>query len=159
MRSGSSVREVIAAAGDSIHYRPPEVENRSEFGHWEADTVVSPRGARGACVATFLERQTRQFFAIQMPNRTAAAMNIAIQTFVDSLPAGAVRSFSVDHGKEFATYTSVTKALQIKLSLLTPIRPGNVAASRITMGFCASFTQRKRILPPSPTSNFHQLLR
>jgi IS30 family transposase len=77
MRSGSSVREVIAATGDSIHNRPPEVENRSEFGHWEADTVVSPRGVRGACVATFLERQTRQFFAIQMPNRTAAAMNFS----------------------------------------------------------------------------------
>ena len=48
MRSGSSMREVIAATGDSIHYRPPEVENRSEFGHWEVDTVVSPRGVRGA---------------------------------------------------------------------------------------------------------------
>ena len=120
MRSGSSMREVIAATGDSIHNRPPEVENRSEFGHWEADTVVSPRGVRGACVATFLERQTRQFFAIQMPNRTAAAMNTAIQTFVDSLPAGAVRSLSVDRGKEFATYTSVTKALQIKLYFADP---------------------------------------
>ena len=55
-----------------------------------------------------------------MPNRTAAAMNIAIQTFVDSLPAGAVRSLSVDRGKEFATYTSVTKALQIKLYVADP---------------------------------------
>ena len=48
IRRGSSMREVIAATGDSIHYRPPEVENRSEFGHWEVDTVVSPRGVRGA---------------------------------------------------------------------------------------------------------------
>jgi hypothetical protein len=42
MRSSSSMREVIAATGGSIHNRPPEVENRSEFGHWEVDTVVSP---------------------------------------------------------------------------------------------------------------------
>ena len=59
IRSGSSVREVNAATGESIHNRPMEVKNRSEFGHWDADTVVSPRGVRGVCVATFLERQMR----------------------------------------------------------------------------------------------------
>lgn len=32
-----------ASAGDSIEQRPPEVESREEFGHWEGDTVYSGR--------------------------------------------------------------------------------------------------------------------
>lgn len=39
--------------GRSIHDRPNRVENRTEFGHWELDTVVSSRGKSEACVATF----------------------------------------------------------------------------------------------------------
>lgn len=50
--------------GTPISCRPPEVEARKTFGHWEIDTVVSPCGEDKACVDTFLELKTRFYVAI-----------------------------------------------------------------------------------------------
>ena len=93
--------------GRSIQDRPDAVAARNEFGHWELDTVVSARGKSNHCVATFLERKTRFYVAIPMPNRTSASMWQAIQQLLQALPVGAVRTMTADRGKEFACYTAV----------------------------------------------------
>ena len=95
--------------GRSIHARPNRVENRTEFGHWELDTVVSSRGKSKVCVATFLERKTRFYIPIRMANRTARSMWQAIQQVVHALPAGFVQTVTADRGKEFACYAKVEK--------------------------------------------------
>ncbi|WP_143023627.1 IS30 family transposase [Paenibacillus sp. CF095] len=51
--------------GKTISQCPKEVRSRKTFGHWELDTVVSGRGKSTGCVATFIERQTRMYTAIQ----------------------------------------------------------------------------------------------
>ncbi|EPY11649.1 hypothetical protein SAMN04488689_107150 [Paenibacillus sp. cl6col] len=48
-----------------------QVRKRETFGHWELDTVVSSRGESKACVATFIERKTRHYLAMRMPDRNA----------------------------------------------------------------------------------------
>jgi len=45
--------------GKTIRKREKSVYKRLEFGHWEADTVVSGRGKSKVCFATLAERQTR----------------------------------------------------------------------------------------------------
>lgn len=75
--------------GKSIHKRPKEVKTRTTFGHWELDTIVSGRGKSKGCFATFVERKTRWYIAIKMPNRTAKSMESAINLVLDRLPAGA----------------------------------------------------------------------
>ena len=47
--------------GKSIRKRDKSVYNRKEFGHWEADTVVSGQGKSKACFATLAERKTRYY--------------------------------------------------------------------------------------------------
>ncbi len=64
--------------GTSIKQRPKEIRFRETFGHWELDTVVSSRGKSKACVATCIERKTRLYTAIKMPDRTSLSMEIAI---------------------------------------------------------------------------------
>lgn len=44
--------------GRSIEKRPHKVETRQEFGHFEADTVLSGK-RKGQAVATFVERKSR----------------------------------------------------------------------------------------------------
>ena len=63
--------------GRTISDRPKEVSSRQTFGHWEVDTVVSGRGKSKGCVATLIERKTRLYTAILMPDRTALSMEIA----------------------------------------------------------------------------------
>ena len=64
--------------GKSIRKRDKSVYKRLEFGHWEADTVVSGRGKSKACFATLAERKTRFYIAIKMPDRSADSMVKAI---------------------------------------------------------------------------------
>ena len=44
--------------GESIEKRPPEIDGRQEFGHWEMDLVVSCRGGH-KCLLVLTERVTR----------------------------------------------------------------------------------------------------
>lgn len=64
---------------------PEAVQLRKEFGHWEADTVVSKRGI-SICLATFIERKTRQYVAIKLPNKTGRAMMVAIKKLIEMYP-------------------------------------------------------------------------
>ena len=48
--------------GKSITKRDKSVYKRKEFGHWEADTVVSGRGKTSACFTTLAERKTRFYY-------------------------------------------------------------------------------------------------
>lgn len=62
--------------------------------------MVSGRGKSKGCVATFVERKTRLYTVIQMPDR----MEIAFGVVASQYPAGAFQTATADRGKEFACY-------------------------------------------------------
>jgi IS30 family transposase len=93
--------------GKPIVQRPKAVKNRKEFGHWELDTVVSSRGKSRACAATFIERKTRMYLAVKMPDRTAHSMEIAFGVAAGQFPQGTFRTATTDRGKEFACYAAL----------------------------------------------------
>jgi len=114
---------VLYSRGTSIRKRPKEVYSRKTFGHWELDTVVSGKTkASGGCFATFIERKTRLYTAIKMPDRKASSMEIAIKQVYSSLP-NPPQSFitaTTDRGGEFACFERIEKDLQIKLYFADP---------------------------------------
>jgi IS30 family transposase len=83
-----------------IHHRPASVEDRIEFGHWEADSVLGVRG--GAGLQTEVERTSRFLVAVKIPAVTAQATLAAQQHMIASLPPHAVASITADNGSEFA---------------------------------------------------------
>jgi IS30 family transposase len=93
--------------GKTISDRPKAVKKRETFGHWELDTVVSSRGKSRACAATFIERKTRLYLAITMPDRTAHSMEIAFGVVASQFPQGTFQTATVDRGKEFACHTAL----------------------------------------------------
>jgi IS30 family transposase len=93
--------------GKPISQRPKAVKSREEFGHWKLDTVVSSRGKSRACAATFIERKTRMYLAVKMPDRTAHSMEIAFGVAAGQFPQGAFLTATTDRGKEFACYASL----------------------------------------------------
>jgi transposase, IS30 family len=93
--------------GKPIAQRPKAVKSRKEFGHWELDTVVSSRGKSRACAATFIERKTRMYLAVKMPDRTAHSMEIAFGVAAGQFPQGVFRTATADRGKEFACYAAL----------------------------------------------------
>ncbi len=106
--------------GTPISKRPKEVRKREAFGHWELDTVVSSRGKSKACVATFIERKTRHYMALKMPDRTAYTMEVAFGVVASQYPQDTFQTVTVDRGKEFACYANLENFHNLKVYFADP---------------------------------------
>lgn len=106
--------------GKSIRKREKSVYKRSEFGHWEADTVVSGRGKSKVCFATLAERKTRFYIAIKMPNRNADTMAKAVIDALSEFPSEAVKTITCDRGTEFAKWLDIENELNCDVYFADP---------------------------------------
>lgn len=106
--------------GKSIRKRDKSVYKRKEFGHWEADTVVSGQGKTKYCFATLAERTTRYYIAIKMPNRSSATMAKAVIQALSKFPKEAVKSITCDRGSEFAGWREIEQALDCNMYFADP---------------------------------------
>lgn len=86
----------------SIHHRPSEVETRDIFGHWEGDSVEG-KGHRNG-VHTQVERKSRYYMARILQSLTASQTVRAQSRMFRSLPAPALKSTTVDNGREFTQH-------------------------------------------------------
>lgn len=82
----------------SIHERPEEINNRSEIGHWEGDTVEG-RGHRDG-IHTEVERVSRFLLARKVPAITSDATITAQKDMFSQLPKQLRYSTTLDNGKE-----------------------------------------------------------
>ena len=106
--------------GKSIRKRDKSVYKRLEFGHWEADTVVSGRGKSKVCFATLAERKTRFYMAIKMPNRNAETMAKTIIGALSEFPSDAVKTITCDRGTEFANWQTIEEKLNCNVYFADP---------------------------------------
>jgi IS30 family transposase len=109
----------LYSRGISIRKRPKEVYSRETLGHWELDTVVSGK-TKGACFATFIERKTRLYTAIKIPDRTAASMELAIKCVHQALPSNSFLTATTDRGGEFACFENIQNDLGVKVYFADP---------------------------------------
>lgn len=83
----------------SIRQRPREVNDRTEFGHWEGDTVEGRR-SDGDGIHTELERVSRKFAAVKVNAVTGDEAIGAQFRIFKKLPGIARRSDTLDNGRE-----------------------------------------------------------
>ena len=100
-----------AAAGESIEYRPETINDRSEFGHWEMDTVVGPQGKSKCSFLTLTERKTRREIVMKLQRHTAEAVVNALNAIETRIGTDHFRlifkSITVDNGTEFSDCASM----------------------------------------------------
>lgn len=106
--------------GKSIRKRDKSVYNRKEAGHWEADTVVSGQGKSKACFATLVERKTRFYIAVKMPDRKAETMAKTIIQTLSEFPNELVKSITCDRGTEFANWREIEEKLNCDVYFADP---------------------------------------
>lgn len=87
--------------------RPSAANDRSELGHFEADTVVGK--CAGACLLSLVDRRSRFTLAAKLPRGTADATHDALLSLLGSLPPDKVKSITPDRGAEFTRYQDVSK--------------------------------------------------
>ena len=98
-------RENKKILGRSIEERPESVKLRTEFGHWEIDTVVGKKDEGEPCVLTLVERMTRMSIWIKARNHTAEAIMEALQKLLSDFAEQKDQVFKTitgDNGSEFA---------------------------------------------------------
>lgn len=100
-----------------ISERPPSVEGRRFFGHWEVDTVVGSRDKD--CVATLVERKTGYALVGKLADRGMRGMSRRLTKMILRLPA-CFKTITSDNGTEFHDYASVEQATGVKFYFATP---------------------------------------
>lgn len=91
----------------SLDRRPISCNHRTEFGHWEADSVLSSREGKSA-LATFVERKTRKYKSYKVKDQTSHSMFVAMKKLASEFP-GTIRSITCDRGSEFTNQEYVAK--------------------------------------------------
>ena len=96
--------EHVKKMGDPIDLRPPCVNKRLEFGHWEIDLMLGNR-SNDEVLLTLDERMTRFRHIIRLPSKKAACVVSALQTlqlhYGDNF-SKIFKSITADNGSEFA---------------------------------------------------------
>lgn len=106
--------------GTSIEERPFKPEDRTEFGHWEGDTIVGSRNIRNSgAVLTLVERKTRFQLTIKMKDRKANTVVKAIRKLKTKYPElkeykinEIFKSITFDNGAEFSNWIAIEKYLK-----------------------------------------------
>jgi IS30 family transposase len=105
----------------SIHERPALANDRSEFGHWEADSMDFRNQKRP--LLTLTERKTRFARAAERLDRTAEAATSAQIGLLGKLPPYARRSVTYDQGSEFAGHEQVAAQVGLTTYFCDPHAP------------------------------------
>ena len=117
------VREHKKQLGDSIDERPEHINDRSEFGHWEIDTVLGKKAGSEAALLTLTERMTRKEIIVKIPSKTVTAVHEALIDLVSiygkESPA-IFKSITSDNGSEFSALASLEKELKTKIYFAHP---------------------------------------
>jgi IS30 family transposase len=89
----------------SIGLRPESVNDRSELGHFESDSMVGKRYRQGLSVQ--YERSIHLARLNKIDNFTADETKEALKITVESLPDNFVKSITFDNGSENTKHTEV----------------------------------------------------
>lgn len=105
--------------GISIEQRPFPPDDRSEFGHWEGDTIVGSNNIKNSgAVFTLVERKTRFQITIKCKDRKSSTILKAIKKIKQKYPElkeyklkDIFKSITFDNGVEFSKWEEIQKYL------------------------------------------------
>lgn len=102
----ASTEKVRMKRGKSIEERPDEVDDRSDYGHWEMDTVYSGQCVKSkSALLVLTERKTLDEYFFLMPDRTLSSTVSVLDELEKSIGYETFRNkfktITVDNGVEF----------------------------------------------------------
>lgn len=101
--------------GKSIEKRPKSVYERSEFGHWELDTVVGGKGKSKECLMVLTERMTRNEILMKLASKCMDEVTKALDRLETAYGAEnfkqTFKTITCDNGTEFLNSKGIEKSL------------------------------------------------
>lgn len=121
-----------------ISARPPQVNQRIRFGHWEADMMEGLKAEKPA-LNVLVERKSRMVRLTKVPDRTAKTAHQAIVRRLQVIPRRARRSITYDNGHENTQHHKVNQKLKMKSYFCEPYRSWEKGTVEQTIGLVRRF--------------------
>ena len=141
----------------SIRKRDKSAYSRKEFGHWEADTVVSGKGKSKTCFATLAERKARYYIAVKIPDRMGETMAKTMISALSKFQKGTVKTITCDRESEFTCWKEIEKELNCDMYFADPYCAWQKGTNKNLNGLPREFYPKGRNLskvsPPTLKKN------
>ena len=125
-----------------IDERPKQANERSEFGHWEIDTVMGDHASRH-CIVTLNERQTGLTLIGKLPERTKEALNTELLRLMRG-HGGPFKTITADNGTEFHGYEVIEKATNVKFYFARPYHSWERGSNENTNGLIRQYLPKRK---------------
>jgi len=99
------IRKNKRKLGRSIEERPPDIDTREEFGHWECDLVIGSKVKDDQALLTLLERKSREFLMIPIADKavsTVLEVFLELREWLAEHFSEVFKTVTTDNGSEFA---------------------------------------------------------
>jgi IS30 family transposase len=128
-------------AGKSyITERPTYINNRSQIGHWEGDTVIGCD--RHHCIVTLVERKTGFVIIKKITARTAEQVTaVCIKAIKEH--DRMFKTITFDNGTEFHGYKDIEKATSVKFYFAEPYHSWERGTNENTNGLIRQYLPKK----------------
>ena len=145
-RGGSSVLHLQHRV--PIHARPPEANDRSQPGHWEADLMLFRKF--GQAVLVLHERSSRHLRLSRQPNKAAHPVAESLLRLLEPLPPPLRLSLTLDNGTEFAEHYRLTQHLGLPTFFCDAHKPWQKGGIENAIGRMRRHLPRKTDLATLP---------
>ena len=102
-----------------IGVRPKSINERSEIGHWEIDTIMGQKAHGNHHLLTMVDRKSRFVHIKKVPSRSGWKMLKMLEDLIKTKQIK-VLSLTTDNGWEFSRLGILAKKLNIKVYLCEP---------------------------------------
>jgi IS30 family transposase len=102
----------------SVHERPEKINDRTEIGHWETDSMIFSQ--QKGILSVQVERKSRLVRMHKCLNKTAEETLEAIIKTADSIPLKYFLSVTYDNGTEGAKHTDLRRMFEIETYFCDP---------------------------------------
>lgn len=126
-----------------IEQRPPIVETRATFGHWEGDTMLD--SALKSALVTLVERKSRYTLLAKVPRKTAPLVTRAVNRLLRPFKPLA-ETLTLDNGKEFSAHHKIAEGSQISCYFARPYASWQRGTVENTNGLLRQYFPRKRLI-------------
>lgn len=109
--------------GTSIDERPESINDRSEFGHWEIDTIIGKKTKDQAALITMTERTTRSQMIRKIADKSSNSVQEAMTKLIKetgNLFSKVFKSITSDNGSEFSELASIEEVVDTKVYYTHP---------------------------------------
>lgn len=130
-----------------IDHRPHGAEQRSRYGHWEGDTMVSRQNK--ARLGTLVERRSGYLCAFLLASGESEQFTRAASAALADIPTRYQRTLTLDNGTEMQSYELLERLTPLHVYFAYPYHSWERGTSENTNGLLRQFYPKKTSLAVS----------